>query len=1171
MGDKVKYNDFKKLFFNPKMDKRDLLERVKHSIDDYEELLKFIAKYRSGMKSATSLLNNSLYGKNPLPKTYDDLNKNGKRFQPTSTIKKELNWLVACLIDFKKEINHFVVLQKDYEDRLFKGDYKEARSILDKIECEICVSFWSIENRFILDEYEFGTEENWSTRKLFIRDGIDPFVQSFSNIFSIRAERTISFYQFNNEMEKWLDVQGIAGQSEYYDLNEYLRFKGNFFSFTNYSRYASLLYQETGASVVDKYIIFKRVCSHLILDVENKEFIVKLLNAIYAGVDDPVLRNLLVYENSEAELKKYPYDEVFLNIVDIYTEGRYEEVILNIQDYFSSSTNGELQILELYVKSLCETGSVYKNISTLDCILDDIGSALHEVLMKTEKTEDSLIELVNYSYLFSNTRHGSFIYSFVSKQLGWKGHLNYEFIHSSNSSVVNPLMLLSSIGVGENYIDRISSVKSSISVKLISENFDASKLTEGEIKNIPETKLKLYEARHLVQTDLIQNAKEIYLDLLEAGNISIIAQFEVCSELFKCYLEEEEYREAIKLFVKINSKNPHLTKKMSFDQVINGVVKGKFKNVGDKSDLIELPIFFKINSNDRIRIKQSMELFLRSVNCKKPSELIKNVDNYSRENVLYFFKNVCSSEILQLSKSFTSTFLVNEERISICKYLTEFDEPNSKKYREEITDLTLKNTISKVIGKIDERKIYVNESKLKQNIRKLHKQSVFQNESQSPLNNDSFKRYVKLHKYIKENNEYRNISPVSFNEQGEVEVNDESFLDKYDVVFYYPAFQIFSTFFLHIRDLFVFNKENGLDTYLSTKIRHGTLPNHLRSVFETSYLVTTQSNESYVDNEYWSDKLNLTDSEDKVVQKLLSNFSINVDEFSKRIKDIFIQCQSEINSSSIEGEFNYSYSEEDQIQLYIAKFHSVYDIDEFIELVFQEFWSRTELILENIRNKFNGEYKDFYVKYLDQLEKGLLDKFERDKVNELLSQIMTCRTDIQHKLNSISQWFRRSESSYEGDYEVNVLAQTSVEITKNLNPTNSFDIKTKLDSSSTVKGEYHEHFIDMLNNCLFNIIEHSHLESNERNARMNIFEEDDIMILKFSNNVHNISEHVSKLEEIKRNWNQLDSNIAEERGTGFPKVKKIIVSDLNRKISEFNYKIEENNIEIQLSFELKDL
>ena len=1163
----MKYSDFKKLFLAPRTNRKNLIHAMKRSFIDLNDLSKFEKQFRKELKPFVSLLNNALYGLNPLPKTYDVLNKSESGYF-TGSLKSELIWLVKSLVKYKDAINTFLELQQEFEYSFLSGNYEKARSILFRIDNELCVSLWGIESRFILDEYEKGTEENWNSRKLFMKEGIDPFVQSFSNIFSLRSEKNISFYQFNIEIDKWLHVQGIADNTELLGLNEYLRFKGNYFSFDNYSQFPFFIFQVSGGAIIDKYLLFKNVCSHLLSSENYNTIVFDSLNYILKDINDPALRNILISDNSYKPENLSIYDYKYLNTVDLYTSGEYNDVIKRIGKCFSDFRTAELQIIEIYVKSLCELGLEYKNLCSIPSILDDIGNSIHSVFMKRPETEDALIKLLNYSYLFGNSKNGLFIYNFISEQLGWQNQINYKFLFSSNCTFINPIMFSSS---QEKNLNQFKEVNDSLTVQLINKQFDINGLTSINKGKIPKIKKELYKARFFMRSKNIVEAKKIYLRLIEYPSSSIVSQYELYSKLFDCHIQEEEYREAIKLFVRVNVRNPNLTRQMDYDKVLHGVIQGKFKNVGDKSSLIELPIFFRINSSNRIRIKQSLELFLNSINCNYPSEVMSLAGNYSKDDILYFFTNVCSVEILQLSKAFGSTFFVNEERIKICKFLAEMDLENSDRYKIEIADLTQRNTINKVIAKIDERKIYVNEEKLKKSVDKVQKQNVFQNESISPLNQESFDRYVKLNKYIKENNEYRNISPVSFNESGEIQVSDETYLDSFDVIFYYPAFQVFSTFFLYVRDLFVFNKENGLDTYLSTKIRHGTLPNHLRSVFETNHLVTTQSNEEYVENEFWTEKLGLDSNKNEMLQLFLSSFSMNIDNYSKQIKDEFIQCKSESNLSYPNAEFDYTYSEQDQIHLYIKKFHDLYDLDAFKEQVFGELWSKTELILEKVRNKFNDVYRDSFLGFLGQLENELTSNFEKHEINELLSQIMTCRTDIQHKLNNISQWFRRSESTYEGEYKVDVLAQTSIEITKNIHPNYSFNIETELNSSATVKGEYHEHFIDLLNNCLFNMIKHSQLTSDNLNARLKIQEKDGLLVLIFTNNVSEINEHIAKLTEIKANWKKLDSNIAQERGTGFPKIKKIISSDLNRKNSYFNFSSEGNNIIIELNFELNDL
>lgn len=670
---------------------------------------------------------------------------------------------------------------------------------------------------------------------------------------------------------------------------------------------------------------------------------------------------------------------------------------------------------------------------------------------------------------------------------------------------------------------------------------------------------------------------EICENLLKNLSFTSIIEYEIVSNLFSCYLKKKDFRNSVILFVKTHLKNQHLTKKMSVDELNSLIIKSKFKNVGNKSTLIELPILLKICNVDKIKVKQAYELFLNGNYVCKPSELIGIPHYFDLDKLIFFLKYVCIPEIMQLSKFFNSTYEVNEERIIITKYLATIDIDDVDSYKNEIAELTQKNTISKVIGGIDERKIFVNEYKIRQTLKKSDKQSVLTNEQVSPLTNESFERYVKLLAYVKNNNEYKDVSSIiQFGENGEVtyveaEKNKTYKEQDVDVVLYLPAFRIFVTYFLNIRDLFIFNKEYGLDAYLSTRIRHGTLPNHLRSVFETYFLVTAQTDNIYAENQYWKDKFNLSMENMSILQNALSRFSKEVDIFSKEIKDIYIQCKNEQKNEKSEALFDYSYNEQDLILLFLEDFDETENIDVFIEKSFTELWLGTEINLEVVRNKFDIQFRDKYIDLIDNLQLELLSLLDKNSISELLNNLMTCRTEIQTKLSNISKWFRRSESSFEGEYEIQTLAETSIQITKNLNPNFNFEIEKDICPNFNISGEYHQHIIDLMNNCMFNIVKHAHLPCEDVNAKLSIHEKGNNLFLNFENCLSDTSLHLEKLNAIKENWGSSDANISKEGGTGFPKIKKIINSDLNRKYSDFNFYLADNKLNIIISFETNGL
>lgn len=1176
----MKFEEFKQSFFNNRTSKRVLVNQIKLLHEDFYSLLKFVNRFEKEVKSANSLLKHAIAGNNPLPKHYKELIGSELNYY-TDSIEQEMNWQVLSFLEYSEIINKFINLRDRFEHYLLVANYQEARAILDEIEQNICVSYWSIENRYIIDEYQFGSEKNWETRNRILDSENNAFVQIFGNMFSLKTEKRISFFQYNEEFNNWQDFEGLNNLQQYKGLIDYFRFKGNYFSFSNYNHFSEILYRESNSSIIDRYIIFIRITQHLIIDQKSTKNNLKvLLFELYNKIKDISIRQMINSIDVESSSTNKDCNYEVMNILDEYSRGNYIKSKDLIKSFVLNKYSNYIELLEIYSKSLIEAKLEYEPITKEDSLINQICLNYYIALAKKEETDASLVEIVKLSYVFNNSHIGMHLYSFVTQQLGWETDINYLFIANLNSKFINPNLinhLYKNPDVAKTYINKLSHIyDNSNTVKLFKHFYDNYiSLSMNEYEEVLNEKNKLYQIRTLLIKERFDECIKS-CTLLSQSNISIISEYEVVSSLFFSYLKKNDYRSCLILNVNTYLKNPHLVKKMNVNSVIEEITKAKFKNVGSKSELIELPIFFKINYGDRIKIKQSYELYLKANNFSRPSELLPIKESIEHGKLIYFLKYVCIPEILQLSKSFDSTYEVNEERISICKFLSEIDKTDDTIYKIEIAELTQKNTISKVIGGIDERKIFVNESKIREIIKKSEKQNILQSEQMSPLTNESFERYNKLLSFVKNNNEYKDISSIiQFGENGDVtyiEV-DKSKTYKKDthVVLYLPAFRIFVTYFLHIRELFIFSKEYGLDAYLSTRIRHGTLPNHLRSIFETYYLVTSQTDNVYAENQYWKDKYSLTDEKMNRLQSVLGQFSMEIDTFSKEIKDSYIQCRNEKKNQKTDALFDYSYTEEDLMLLFLEDFENTENIDDFLDKSFQELWRRTEENLLIIQNKFNVEYRDKYVNLIENLQTEILTFTDRHSVSELINNLMICKTEIQTKLSNISKWFRRSESSFEGEYDLQILAETSIQITKNLNPSYPFDIEKNICKNFNIIGEYHQHFIDLINNFMFNIVKHSHLPCERLNAKLTIYELDNNLIMNFENCILVPTNHLERLGAIKENWTNLDTNINQEGGTGFSKIKKIIHSDLNRKYSNFDFNINDDRLNIIISFESNGL
>jgi hypothetical protein len=85
---------------------------------------------------------------------------------------------------------------------------------------------------------------------------------------------------------------------------------------------------------------------------------------------------------------------------------------------------------------------------------------------------------------------------------------------------------------------------------------------------------------------------------------------------------------------------------------------------------------------------------------------------------------------------------------------------------------------------------------------------------------------------------------------------------------------------LRIWKEFSSNSHHGLDVYLSTRIRHGTLTGHLRRPFEEQSLICQRDAVSgqYRDHPFWSERLREQEpNEISGLQNLLKEFSAEID------------------------------------------------------------------------------------------------------------------------------------------------------------------------------------------------------------------------------------------------------------------------------------------------------
>ena len=1149
--------EFRDFLYKKNFNKVALYEHLKANVN-YNQADKIIRNTRTH-----PLTKKLVYGQ-LLPKKYSDLKKQKLLYVKNNELSNEISWTIRPILDNAEKIELFLKYRKRFETNFLKGNYSICRDVLKDVEEKICVSLWSIENRLILDEYEKGVEENWNTRNKYQQTEYDAFVIVLTDIFSRKAEKKLSIFRFTDFLNKWEENQ--MGQESLPDaIREYIRFKTAYFSLNYYSNYTDLLQLENTSSIIDRYNMLIKIFQHVVANPNDKvdfselEYFIEKLSHKINDISLYQLR-LAISQNEVTQDYNTFVNKSILELLDNYTTGKYSTCIDQASDILNSAPSN-FEIWEIYVKSLIFSNQNFIKPISKVCLLNFGLEQLYNLYSKNEKTNEAVIELLKFGYTIGSFKMSYQVLNLISKSVILDSSINRELVAELNSEFINP-RILPHLKDKKNIINWFdNSFPNSITVNFFKyfNNTLSSKEEISFTSEIPSQKRELYQARKLLLSEKYNDTIPLFEKIIKTKPEPPIFE-EVIFSLYTSYIKEQFYEKGIKLFVDSYLSNSHITIKIKSEELIETLLTDNFEKLQSIEQLIELPILFFINQRDSQETYWAFEEFLLANNIERPSQLSLKKELLDIPKYIFLLKNVCSTEVLFHSIYFDTPLEIEVERIKIFQQLIEIDESNKSEYSNEISNITQQTAIRTGIKQVENSKIFVNVDKLK-----LTDTSFFK---------EGFSRYLELSNYVKKN-EFKSLDETS--NIFYAFVDEKS--DKQDIASKIkfkgnPAFDTFKDLFWDIRDRIISSNEYGLDAYLSTRIRHGTLLNQIRSVFEKLNLVTSKDSESkYMPNEYWNNS-NVGEHVTQGIQELLADFSRSIDATSNLVKEEWIQIRTEKKNNEIEALFDYTYNEMDLFKIYQA-YEDVDNYESFVEKVIKELWDKTEKNLASIRSIISNDLKDRFVSHITELQKGISNIVNKAEISELFDNIAKSNTNILQELDTIVHWFRISEGSFDTSFNIRMIIDTCVQITNNIYPVSRITPNIDIACNFNVSGDTFIHFIDLIRILLDNIVRHSQLHPDDLETQIHIHSDESNLFLEFSNNFSDtidIDELNQKLDKVKHNWSdRIDTIIRKEGGSGFKKINKILKYDLNREFSEFDYVISNQKIKISISMDKKGI
>jgi hypothetical protein len=552
-------------------------------------------------------------------------------------------------------------------------------------------------------------------------------------------------------------------------------------------------------------------------------------------------------------------------------------------------------------------------------------------------------------------------------------------------------------------------------------------------------------------------------------------------------------------------------------------------------------------------------MFMRKQSIKKPS----SIDNelFERHKLIYFLRFICKQNILSKDvMSFKTVNDVEQERVKICQVLLLLDEDNSKIYNDEIIEITQNIKIKERIREIDNSKIYVDINGLINYDLKDFDKSFSRFIKIKDLNDKSFEEFYVL---ISETDEYNLES-------------QQQYKKKY-VTHKQQLQQVFTELFIEIRNKYLYSNENGLDSYLSTRIRHGTITGQLRKIFSDLFLITTKNSDTdiYLNNNVWVNENN------NILEFniLMNQFSKDIDDYIIYIKNTFIQIKDDGYSEAL---FNFSINDAFNNHIikhyFINHINDIHTHEDFIKYSIEICEYIIDNNLEYIRKYFKQNIELHFLNLLESLEKDINTINNNEKYSLLLTNIRKARTDIQSTIDTVIVWFERKKKK-DVDFVIQDAIDTSKEIIENLFSSKNLVIKTYIQNEQKFEGKYFINFVDFFKIFLENITTYVRKKNNiSSDVLINVINNEDYIICQIKNTLINPTEE--ELNEIDTIISDKEAEIKEatnsnanrtEDNTGIIKATKIIKISLQNINNSLVFKRDDNDIIIEIKIYKKGL
>ncbi|NVO85428.1 hypothetical protein [Hymenobacter terrestris] len=1086
--------------------------------------------------------------------------------------EREVKWAKAVLSRYPTELSRFIGLKNDFSAALLTGHYDRAAACLERVEQEFGQSLWLIKQRIAFLQLSSGLEpQKRYAQQIKEAVGFSGPIALVAQWVSTRNENTVTSARFIADFEQLLlRIEERVGEG----WTDYLRYHVLTSETLSLASTEHLLRIESTRALVDYYEAFISFCQVTILQGRpaRKAAASYAILKLISKVADPRLPVLLTALGRVAETAGSSGAPIAA-----YAKFR--------QGHYWAAT-------ELAQEELSRTpgNAVALTIAALGKAMEGQGSTAEDELRNTALRLGSPGPVLQ-QLLISRMEAVVFAGAAASQEIHELNKLTLNF--ASLEWAVAPLLLLA-----DEMSSRVETGQALPAVGLhiprwhpllleaLGRAYATGAYTEATVEANGEDSGTQYALGWVGMSTAAVEGLSTDSHQLLGGQRSYFAQRyaeavghglalgQSVHPYFRrrghrlvanSWLAAGEMSEACAFMARVYVREPQLQCMLPIAAAV-----GNLRPSQPEWRLLQtslaLPILLDAYNKHVSRTNETLcgyayEDFLTANGLERPSQLRHQRENLDPEQVIYFLRYVCVEPVMDASTTYQSSQEVADERLAVCRLLLEFDPANAEEYRLEIKDLVRQQVISKRKHEVEQSRIHVEVPKLQ-----LWATAQLQ---------ESYHRYLTFVE--------AGLDAESLALRAEATAKAEKLDYEGLVAMSVPNNEtsaLFRTLVLELRDAYTSSTEFGLNRYLSTRIRHGTLETQLRRPLTAQQLITQRESESgpYQPNTYWPAQLGLEPIEDTRLNKLLAEFSASYDALVSGIRTDWMQVRH--NSEQV-GLFEFTLTD-GEITLLAAQIEADTTFRQFVDMVVEHLGRRLTTSLSIIRTRLRTEAWPAACELLNGLQRNAEMLNQPYVFGDLYTAINVARTETHAVFERVTSWFRPTQAVGDSPYMLEDVLSVAEALVQEVSPAFKAPLETNGETAMIKLVHGFPTLVDVFVNVFENVVRRSGLDVPQ--ARLKIVTKGispalSVVSITSTNALGDSIDRKELRERLASKQRELEegkyaSSIATEGGSGFFKIHRSLrdfrISDKEPEATlNFGIMDDEFEVEIQLPLYLQ--